>query len=73
MSYDHDKAQAKYTQFKSRLTRALNTKDHARILAECKAFFDYYADSAEPMPDYWHRWQRAQFDATFALQRERTW
>lgn len=70
MSYDNAVAQTKFRSFKTRLSRVLNKKDWHGVLREAKAFRDYYASSAEPMPDDWHRWQRAADDAFFALRRE---
>jgi indole-3-glycerol phosphate synthase len=68
--YDNAKAQKTFRAFKSALTRALNHKGHAEIIAECKRFRDYYRNSAEPLPDDWARWQRAADVSYFALMRE---
>jgi len=76
MTYNAADAQAKYRKFKTLLTRALNTakarrraEDWRKVQAECAAFFAYYESSAEPMPDYWHRWQIARDDAHYELER----
>jgi hypothetical protein len=74
MTYNAADAQARYRKFKTLLTRSLNIakdrrrpEDWRKVQAECAAFFAYYESSAEPMPDYWHRWERARDDARFAL------
>lgn len=76
MAYDHDAAQRQYRLFKTALTRALNKanrstdkRDWQGVLREARRFRDYYRTSAEPMPDFWARWQRAADDAYFNLQR----
>ncbi len=74
MAIDYAAAQKRFVRFKSQLTRAQNTKDHRKVLDACRQFFDYYNQAeAEPMPDAWHRWQRAQDDALFAQQRAQPW
>ena len=65
MSFD----QKKYVQFKSKLTRAINSKDPEKVLTEVKAFEDYYKQSKDGIPDDWARWQRAADDATVKLKR----
>lgn len=69
MSYDNTKAQKTFRGFKTRLTRAQNSKDPLKVLAECRRFRDYYRTSDEPMPDFWARWQNAADDAYFELVR----
>lgn len=60
--------QQRYRNFKSALTRALNSKDNGKILAACDAFFAYYERSdTEPFPDDWHRWNIARDDARWAM------
>ncbi len=74
MAIDYAAAQKRFVQFKSALTKAQNTKDPQKVLAACEAFFDYYNRAeSEPFPDDWHRWERAQDDAKFALQRAQPW
>ncbi len=74
MAIDYAAAQRRFVQFKKSLTKAQNTKSPANILNACEAFFAYYNQpDAEPMPDDWHRWQRAQDDALFAQQRAQPW
>lgn len=68
--YDNAVAQKTFRGFKTQLTRAINAKDPNKVLAECRRFRDYYASSAEPMPDFWSRWQRAADDAFFDLRRQ---
>jgi len=61
-------SQAEYVRLKSRLTRAINSKDPRKVLAECAYFRDYFANGLA-MPDNWSRWQRAADDAYFAALR----
>ncbi len=72
MATDYRAAQKTFVRFKSALTRAQNTKDPHKVLAACRLFFDHYNRAeSEPFPDDWHRWERAQDDAKFTLQRMR--
>lgn len=63
-----------YRQQKTRLTRAVNVAKRApsepayrKVIAECRAFADYYNDANLPLPDDWARWQRAEDDARLTL------
>jgi hypothetical protein len=76
MSFDPAFAQRQYQTFKAVLTRRLNVAQAQQtvvawraVLQAVEAFAAYYRVSAEPMPDFWHRWQRAGDDAVFALRR----
>ena len=60
--------EGEYRRLKGNLTRAINSGSHVRVIRACeKAFrsFEQYS-----YPDDWHRWQRANDDAAYALQRE---
>ena len=46
-----------YTNLKSRLTRAINSKDHKRIVDECDRALAIFDEKG--YPDDWSRWQRA--------------
>lgn len=52
---------------KSRLTRALNSKDPERVIAEVDRTFAEWEDGDYAFPDNWHRWNIARTDATMAL------
>jgi len=60
--------QAEYKRLKTRLTRAINSKDNARIVEEASHGLAYFEEHG--YPDQWHNWQRAQDDAVYALARE---
>jgi hypothetical protein len=59
-----------YQKLKSKLTRAQNSKDPYKVLAEVRKFSSYYNSISEPLPDDWSRWQRAADDAVYELQRK---
>lgn len=59
-----------FSTLKGRLTRAINSKDPAKVIAECDHAFAVFGDRA--WPDDWARWQRAKDDALFE-QRRRSW
>jgi hypothetical protein len=54
---------------KSRLTRAINSGDPAKVVAEVTATFAEWNDGDYAYPDDWHRWERARLDAEMALRR----
>jgi hypothetical protein len=56
--------QTEYRNLKSRLTRAINSKDHAKVIAECDRAMAIFEDKG--YPDSWSRWQRAKEDAITA-------
>ena len=59
--------QKEYSNLKSRLTRAINSKDPKKIIDAAN-----YADvifESKGFPDDWSRWQRAKDDAQFLLSR----
>lgn len=66
-AYDTPAAKAKYRSFKSRLTRAVNRKDHASVVALWDEFKAYYAGNDWPWPDDWRKWERAAEDAKRTL------
>jgi hypothetical protein len=56
---------AEYKKLKTKLTRAVNSKNNDNIIKTCdeaKAIFDQ-----KGYPDSWSNWERAQVDAQFAL------
>lgn len=56
--------QAEFTKLKAKLTRAIKSKDHARIIRtadEAMAIFE-----EKGYPDNWHNWERAKEDAIVA-------
>ena len=58
-----------YRNLKSRLTRAINSKDPNKVLAECDRAFALF-DTDGPWPDDWHRWNIARQDAEFEIRRQ---
>jgi hypothetical protein len=75
-TYDPALAQRRFRTFKTTLTRRLTIARRQQteaawraVLDAVRAFADYYRNSAEPMPDFWHTWLRAGDDAVFALRR----
>lgn len=65
MGNEYTLSKAEYTNLKSRLTRAINSKDHKRIVDECDRAFAIFDDKG--YPDDWSRWQRAKEDASFQV------
>ena len=63
-----DTLQKEYKGLKTALTRALNTKDPAKILAEAERGLKRFEDLGTS-PDDWSRWERAKEDAESALKR----
>lgn len=53
---------------KSRLTRAKNTKDPRKILAETQHALEIF--ERDGFPDAWHTWKIAAYDASLAIARE---
>jgi GGDEF domain-containing protein len=66
---NRDTLSQEYKGLKTALTRALNTKDPRKILAEANRGLDRFEELGTS-PDDWSRWERAKNDAEFALQRE---
>lgn len=58
--------QQEYRNLKTRLTRALNSGDHRRVIAECDRALALFDEKG--YPDDWHRWQIAHADATLRLE-----
>lgn len=56
-----------YKAQKAALTRAINSKDPHKVIAEVGRFWGEYNDSGQPIPDDWHRWDIAARDAQFQL------
>ena len=54
---------------KSRLTRAINSGDPHKVVAEVTRTFAEWDDGDYAYPDDWHRWQRALEDADYAIRR----
>lgn len=61
---DYKLTQAEFTKLKSKLTRAINSKDHDKIIATVDEAMSIFDDKG--YPDNWHRWQRAKDDAITA-------
>lgn len=59
--------QQEFRNLKSRLTRALNTKDPSKVLAETSRAFAIFEEKG--YPDDWHRWNRAKEDAIYGRNR----
>lgn len=53
---------------KSRLTRAVNSGDPHKVVAEVTRTFAEWNDGDYAYPDDWHRWERALRDAECAIQ-----
>lgn len=53
--------QAEFTKLKSKLTRAINSKDDAKIIKTCDEALEIF--DAKGWPDDWRRWERAKEDA----------
>ena len=56
--------QAEYRKLKTALTRAVNAKDPAKIIATCDKALARFDEVVAP--DDWIRWQRAKEDAQWA-------
>lgn len=52
---------------KSRLTRAINSGDPHKVVAEVTATFQEWDDGDYAYPDDWARWERALRDAETAI------
>lgn len=59
---DYAKAQQQFRSQKSGLTRALNSKDPAKVIATCTKTVKEW-DETGIWPDAWHRWNIALGDA----------
>lgn len=53
--------QAEFVRLKTKLTRAINSKDDARIIRTCNKALAIFDDKGSP--DDWNRWNRAKDDA----------
>lgn len=65
MGSDYTLTQQEYSNLKSRLTRAISSKDHNRIVQECDRAFAIFDEKG--YPDDWSRWQRVKEDASFQV------
>lgn len=54
---------------KSRLTRAINSGDPHKVVAEVTATYQEWDDGNFAYPDDWHHWERALQDADYAIRR----
>lgn len=61
-------SQAEYKSLKSKLTRAINSKNNDSIIKTCNEALAIF--EAKGYPDSWSNWERAKEDAEFAKQRE---
>lgn len=59
--------QAQYRAAKSRLTRAVNSGDPAKVIATVQAAFDAWDAGYFAYPDDWSRWERARSDAEYTV------
>jgi len=58
---------AEYRSLKTKLTRAVNSKNDKKIIEVCKEALDIFEDKVAP--DNWMNWQRAKEDAEYRLRR----
>ena len=56
-----------YRRLKTRLTKAINSKDNNKIIAECNYAIGIFEEKG--YPDSWSDWTRAKDDALFNKQR----
>ena len=61
-------SQAEYTKLKSKLTRAINSKNNDNIIKTCNEALTIF--EAKGYPDSWSNWERAKDDAESAKRRE---
>ena len=62
-----------YRAQKAALTRAKNSGDPDKVIAEVKRFYAEYDDADMPLPDDWHRWNIARIDAEHLKRMRREW
>jgi len=62
--------QAEFSALKTKLTRAINSKDPQRICRTADAALAIFEEKG--YPDAWHRWQVAKQDAEWAIRRQPT-
>lgn len=60
-------SKTQYRADKSRLTRAVNSGDHRKVIDVVADTFAAWEDGGYAFPDDWHRWERASADAWHAL------
>jgi len=53
--------QAEFVKLKSKLTRAINSKDDKNIVKTCDEAFAIFDEKG--YPDSWNRWEVAKYDA----------
>jgi len=68
MPNDYTLTQKELTGLRSKLTRAINSKDNNRIIRTANEAMAIFEEKG--YPDCWSNWQRAKDDAEFAKQRE---
>ena len=56
---DYKAAQREFTQQKSALTRAINSKDPEKVILACSNAVKAWNKPGRSWPDEWSRWQRA--------------
>jgi hypothetical protein len=61
-------SQVEYRNLKSKLTRAVNSKNHDNIIKTCNEAFAIFEEKG--YPDSWSNWERAKDDAETAKRRE---
>lgn len=66
MGIDYALAQRLFTKHKAALTRA-KKKGPEAVLEACERFFLDFDANDLPLPDAWHTWERARYDAHTAI------
>lgn len=61
-------SQSEFVKLKSKLTRAVNSKDNDKIIQVCSEANAIFC--AKGFPDCWSNWERAKDDAESAKRRE---
>lgn len=61
------RTQAQHRADKSRLTRAVNSGDHRKVIAAVTATMAEWDYGDYAYPDDWSRWEQAKMDAEHAL------
>ena len=62
MSIDYERANREYPRQKAALTRAINSKDPAKVVAAVEKAMAEWSEWGA-WPDGWHRWNIAYWDA----------
>jgi len=65
---DYAAAQTLFRKHKGALTRA-QKKGPGAVMRACDRFFADFENAGYPLPDDWHRWERARQDAEMEMRR----